>query len=70
MRSSRAMGDWSLKVIQTPEGRAREDEFVRTHVSKYVIPDKIRAARRRRAKTVSVPVADLERLLAKAGVET
>lgn len=46
---------------------ARIDEFMRTHVSRYVLPGKLAAAQIKGAATVSVPTADMARLLARVG---
>lgn len=43
------------------------EEFMRTHVSKYVLPGKLEKAQEKGAATVSVPTADMVRLLARVG---
>lgn len=43
------------------------EEFMRGHVSRYVLPTKLDAAQAKGAKSVSVPTADMTRLLARVG---
>lgn len=45
----------------------RIEGFMREHVSRYVLPGKLAAAQRKGATTVSVPTADMVRLLARVG---
>lgn len=50
-----------------PQDQIRIGEFMRVHVSRYVLPGKLADAQRKGAATVSVPTADMSRLLAHVG---
>lgn len=55
------------RIIQSEESAAAEAEFVRTHVSRYILPTKLAAAESKGAAKVTVPTADMARLLARLG---
>jgi hypothetical protein len=60
----------TFEVITEAEQAERAElieEFMRTHVSRYVLPGKLAAAERKGAAAVSVPVADMVRLLTRVG---
>lgn len=54
-------------IMESIEVTERIEEFMRTHVSRYVLPGKLDAAQRKGAPTVSVPVTDAVRLLRRVG---
>lgn len=56
-----------ITEAEQAEHAERIEEFMRTHVGRYVLPGKLEAAERKGAPTVSVPTPDMARLLARVG---
>lgn len=56
-----------MNMPTTDEEQTRIDEFIRTHVGRYVLPGKLAGAIKKDSKMVLVPVSDTVRLLARVG---
>ncbi len=58
---------YPMPNIAVPEDWERIEEFMRTHVGRYVLPKKLAGAEKAGRASVTVPASDMTRLLARVG---